>query len=382
MPFQIIRNDITKVKADAIVNTANPFPVIGSGTDSAVYRAAGREELLEERRKIGSIARGQAVSTPAFHLQARYIIHTVGPSWVDGKKGEGEILHACYANSLALAAELGCESVAFPLISSGSYRFPKERALQIALAEISSFLLNHDMEVILVVFDERSFALSGRLVGQIEEYIDEHEVKKLRREEYSSFDRSERPQRLYQARRKETFSESDAAPPFWKGSEDYGSLHDASKLSSPVFAHASAPAFMDESLDASEETELDASVKTLDELVRSRGETFQERLFHLIDQSGMDDVTVYKNANIDRKVFSRIRCNQDYQPSKKTAIAFAIALKLDLPATNDLLSRAGMALSPSSRFDLIIAYFVSHGIYDIFEINAALFKYNQPILGG
>ena len=170
MPFQIIRNDITKVKADAIVNTANPNPVIGSGTDSAIYKAAGEKLLLKERQEIGEIAPGQVAYTDAFHLDAKYIIHTVGPAWVDGNHGERDILHSCYANALSKAAELSCNSIAFPLIATGVYGFPKDEALQIALSEINKFLLSHDVKVILVVFDRKAFELSGKLVGDIEEY--------------------------------------------------------------------------------------------------------------------------------------------------------------------------------------------------------------------
>lgn len=184
MPFQIIRNDITRVKADAIVNTANPKPVIGSGTDSAIYRAAGEKLLLSERKKIGDIKPGQTVSTDAFHLEAKYVIHTVGPAWVDGKHGAREILHSCYKNSLLLSDSLKCKSIAFPLIAMGVYGFPKDDALQIALGEISSFLLTHDIKVILVVFDRKAFELSERLVGDIKQYIDENSAHKIRQGEY------------------------------------------------------------------------------------------------------------------------------------------------------------------------------------------------------
>lgn len=328
MPFQIIRNDITKVKADAIVNTANPKPMIGRGTDSAIYKAAGDKLLLKERKKIGDIAPGQAVHTNAFQLEAKYIIHTVGPVWIDGTHGESDILHSCYENVLNKAAELSCNSIAFPLIATGVYGFPKDEALQIALAEINRFLLSHDMKVIIVVFDRKAFELSGKLVGDIEEYIDEHSARKLREEEYGGGYEYERRMRLAR-------------------------YHEFP----------------------------DISGKSLDEVLESRGETFQQRLFKLIDESGMDDVTVYKKANIDRKVFSRIRCKEDYKPKKKTAVAFAIALQLDIPTMLDLLSRAEIAFSSSNKFDLIITYFITNKVYDIYEINAALFKYGQPTLG-
>ena len=352
MPFQIIRSNITNVKADVIVNTANPRPVIGSGTDSAIYHAAGENALLAERKKIGDISPGQAAATPAFGLSARHIIHTVGPAWVDGKHQEREILRSCYANSLALAAELDAQSIAFPLIATGVYGFPKDEALSIAMAEIGGFLLTHDMKVILVVFDRKAFELSGQLVGQIDEYIDEHGVGLARQTEYGG---------KYNRRRRieeELFRQSIA-------------LHDEEGAEDLAFDGTLAPM----------EVPFDVEGKSLDEVLDSAGETFQQRLFKLIDASGMDDVTVYKKANIDRKVFSRIRCKEDYKPKKKTAVAFAIALELDLPTTLDLLSRAEIAFSPSSRFDLIVTYFITNKIYDIYKINTALFKYGQPILG-
>lgn len=352
MPFQIIRSDITKVKADVIVNTANPRPVIGSGTDSAIYLAAGEDALLAERKKIGDIAPGQAAATPAFALSANHIIHTVGPAWVDGKHHEREILRSCYANSLALAAELDARSIAFPLIATGVYGFPKDEALSIAMAEIGGFLLTHDMKVILVVFDRKAFELSGQLVGQIDEYIDEHGVGLARQTEYGG--KYNRRRRMEEELLRQTIALPDEA--------DTGDL---------AFDGALTPM----------EVPFDLAGKSLDELLEHAGETFQQRLFKLIDASGMDDVTVYKKANIDRKLFSRIRCKEDYKPRKRTAVAFAIALELDLPTTLDLLSRAEIAFSPSSRFDLIVTYFITNKIYDIYKINTALFQYGQPILG-
>ncbi|MDD6666483.1 MAG: macro domain-containing protein [Lachnospiraceae bacterium] len=351
MPFQIIRNDITRVTADAIVNTANPKPVIGSGTDRAIYKAAGEELLLKERQKIGNIAPGQAAYTSAFHLNAKYIIHTVGPAWISGNQMEKGILHSCYEKSLHLAEKLGCQSIAFPLIATGIYGFPKDEALQIALAEINKFLLSYEMKVILVVFDRKSFELSGRLVGEIRGYIDEHSLDEIRDEEYGSYNVIARRERAMRS--------------------------DGLHLSMYPYSAEDAEA------NRSDLTPFcpDLSSMSLDEMLENEEDTFQQRLFKLIDESGMDDVTVYKKANIDRKVFSRIRCKEDYKPKKKTAVAFAIALQLDLPTMLDLLSRAGIAFSPSNKFDLIITYFIKNKIYDIYEINAALFKYGQPILG-
>lgn len=361
MPFQIIRNDITKVKADVIVNTANPYPVIGSGTDSAMYRAAGEQRLLAEREKIGNIAPGQVAVTPAFDLTAKYIIHTVGPAWEDGNHGERDVLHSCYEKSLAKAAELKAESIAFPLIATGVYGFPKDDALNIALTEIGKFLLTHDMKVILVVFDRKAFELSGKLVGDIDEFIDDHEVSVTKAAEYGY------PEDLLERRRMEMTSMLADEELFHRRTE----LVDEEE-NEEIFDGALPP--MSAPL-------MDMEEESLDDVLQNTGYTFQQKLFQLIDASGMDDVTVYKKANIDRKVFSRIRCKEDYKPKKKTAVAFAIALQLDRPTMLDLLARAEIAFSPSNKFDLIVTYFVTHGIYDIYEINAALFKYGQPILG-
>ena len=327
MPFKIIRNNITLVKADAIVNTANPMPVVGGGTDSAIYDAAGREKLLEKRREIGEIKPGDARATEAFALDAKYIIHTVGPIWIDGAHDEMDVLRNCYRNSLELAGELSCKSIVFPLISTGVYGFPKDEALQIALAEINRFLLKSDMLVILVVFDRKSFELSGKLLTGIEEYIDENGVNMTRKQEYGSNSRFSRDEHEFHINKEQK------------------------------------------------------PEKKLSDVLGEAGKSFQDKLFELIDASGMTDVEVYKKANVDRKVFSSIKCKKDYKPSKKTAVSFAIALKLDMDATKDLLGRAGFALSPSSKFDLIISYFVEKKIYDIYEINAALFEYDEQILG-
>lgn len=384
MPFQIIRNDITKVKADAIVNTANPKVAVGSGTDSAIYNAAGKEQVLAERKKIGTMLPGQAAHTNAYNLDAKYIIHTIGPSWIDGDHNEREILHSCYGKSLKLAAELKCKSIAFPLIATGVYGFPKDEALQIALAEINKFLLSHDMKVILVVFDRRAFELSGKLVGDIEEYIDEHYVDEIRSAEYGGRHGNARRERLERLESLEYLHSSvmPDAPKEAQPEEDEPQENDLEeddferdeieeddRPDQVVHAKVAASSFPD------------VSGMSLDEVLDSSEDTFQQRLFRLIDESGMDDVTVYKKANIDRKVFSRIRCKADYKPKKKTAVAFAIALRLDMPTMLDLLSRAEIAFSPSNKFDLIITYFITNKVYDIFEINAALFKYGQPILG-
>lgn len=361
MPFKIVRNDITKIKADIIVNTANPKPIYASGTDSAIYHAAGEIELLEERKKIGTIAPGNIAVTPAFKLNARYIIHTVGPVWIDGHHNEEHTLFDCYDNSLNKAFELGCESVAFPLISTGVYGFPKDRALQIAISVISRFLMQHDMQIYLVVFDRKAFELSGKLFQGVDEFIDENYVRQKKQSEYS---------RRYGEERN-AFNRRFRDIP---ADEVYGYVEEEERLTG-----------RNSQIDTLEDMDIPAPSMVigngLDDVIEHVGETFQQRLLRLIDERGLTDTSVYKKANIDRKLFSKIRCNEEYKPRKKTAVALAIALELNIDDMKDLLARAEIALSPSNKFDLIIEYFVSQNEYDVYKINMALFKHNQPILG-
>ena len=382
MPFEIIRNDIARVRADAIVNSANPKPVCGSGTDTAIYLAAGEKDLLEARQQIGEIARGDAAATPAFALPAKIIIHTVGPIWQGGMQGELEVLASCYRKSLAIAEENGCESIAFPLISTGNYGFPKDEALRIALQEISAFLENHEMLVKLVVFDRKAYELSQGLADDVRQYIDERYVESARETEYAMGRREQEYARREQeyARWEEYQKDASAyrpAPgdaamppnaPFEAPQAHY------SNAAPPPPAAKKKPSFFSLGWTTKKEKKEELPVLEV-------GETFQERLFALIDERKLTDAEVYKRANLDRKLFSKIRCNPAYKPGKRTAVALAIALKLNLDQTVDLLGRAEMALSPSSKFDLIVEYCIEHEIYDIFEINALLFAYDQPLLG-
>ena len=329
MPFEIVRNDIVNMKVDAIVNTANPRPIIGAGTDKAVHDKAGARLLLA-RKEIGNIAVGEAAITPAFDLDANYVIHTAGPIWKDGRSGEEELLASCFRNSLGIAKKKACESIAFPLISTGSYGFPKPLALQIAVREISSFLMENEMQVYLVVFEKQSFELSEKLFKSVSSYIDANYVSEKMNLEYGTS----------KVRRR-----------------DYEEmlLHESSY-------------------------EITARIPNLDGMLNNLDKGFSETLLDLIDRTGKKDSEIYKRANVDRKLFSKIRNNADYRPSKTTAIAFAIALELDLDETSDLLSRAGYALSQSSKFDVIVRYFIENKKYDIFEINSALFRFDQPLL--
>ena len=390
MPLQIIRNDITRVKADAIVNTANPKPVYADGTDSAIYHAAGAEALLAERKKIGVIPRGEVAVTPAFALPARYIIHTVGPVYQDGLHGEFELLGSCYRKSLLLARQLGCESIAFPLISAGVYGFPKEAALAIALEEIADFLESFEMDVTLVVFDKRAFELSASLVADVGEYIDEHYVEKQREAEYGG-GQSMPLQQAARRREDREFREprTQAAPQ----REDSGFASYVQREDSAFSPHMGNVPHAESALPSPAEPDGEKRKESfwnvfrrkkkasLADVIKQPGETFQERLFRFIDDRGLTDAQVYKKANLDRKLFSKIRCSDEYIPRKRTVLALAIALRLNLDETLDLLRSAGFALSPGSRADLIVAYCIQNNIYDIYRINALLFEYDQPCLG-
>ncbi|HNX13810.1 MAG TPA: macro domain-containing protein [Oscillospiraceae bacterium] len=347
MPFTIVRQDITKMKVDAIVNAANPDLAMGGGVCGAIFEAAGSSELQAACDQLAPIRIGDAVITPGFALPSKFIIHTAGPIYRDGKHGEEELLRSCYLNSLKRAAENKCESIAFPLISSGIYGYPKADALRVAAQVIRVFLEEHDIDVSLVVFDKEAYTVSEQLLGEVRSYIDEHYVK-----EQSSRENEFRRTRQLDAARS-LLNEADL-----------------SRYNMPVTKQAPL---------APHAAQVDAGI---DDLVGKLDEPFSETLLHLIDAKGRKDVEVYKRANLDRKLFSKIRTGKGYTPGKRTVIALAIALELSLRETDDLLERAGFALSHSQKFDVIVEYFIVNRHYDIFEINEVLFKYDQPLLGG
>ena len=390
MPLQIIRNDITKVKADAIVNTANPEVAIGAGVDEAIYKAAGEEKLLEERAKIGHMDPGQAAVTPAFGLDADYIIHTVGPAWIDGNHGEREAVASCYRESLRLAKSRECDSVAFPLISTGTYGFPKDQALKIAIDEISSFLFENDMTVYMVVYDKESFVLSGKAFQGVQTYIEEKDVRPRRMSDLSGGGSvlpqmsARRTERRGKARKK--------AEPIVSKSEDISELRkkieklkEEELVGKPVVSYNLIDTDVCADIDEDSYAEMlsmggNEFDGTLPGAVGDRAETFHQMLFRHIDRKGLTDPQVYKRANIDRRLFSKIRSDIDYTPSKRTVLALAIALELNLDETVDLLLRAGYALSPSIVFDRIVFYCITNDIYNIFDVNACLFKFTDQIL--
>ena len=328
MPLLLVRNDLTKMPVDAIVNAANESLLGGGGVDGCVHRAAG-PELLEACRALGGCKTGEAKLTAGFRLPCRYVIHTVGPVWRGGTHGEREQLASCYRSSLALARAHGCETVAFPLISSGIFGYPKDQALRVAVDTIGAFLAENDLTVYLVIFDRASYEIGGKLFADIAAYIDERYV-----DAHTDL-RRERLRRVSVAENRMP-SACEAAPMAASGLDE-------------ALAH------------------LDAG--------------FSETLLKLIDRSGKKDSEIYKKANVDRKLFSKIRSNPAYRPSKPTAVAFAVALELSLPETRDLIARAGYALSASSRFDVIVEYFIARKHYNIFEINEALFAFDQSLLG-
>ncbi|HIY57817.1 MAG TPA: macro domain-containing protein [Candidatus Tetragenococcus pullicola] len=333
MPFTIIRQDITKLKVDAIVNAANTGLRQGGGVCGAIFQAAGKEKLQESCQKLAPIETGEAVITPGFSLPARYIIHAVGPIYHSEQAEQSErLLKNTYTNSLKRAIENNCKSIAFPLISSGIYGYPKEGALQVATKTIQSFLEKHELDVILVVFDKASFQVSQELLGDVASFIDEFYVDK-------------HPE----MRKKRSCDEQDRL--LLRG------------VQGRVSEEALIPSSLSEWVD-----ELD--------------EPFSQTLLRLIDDKEKTDVEVYKRANIDRKLFSKIRSSKDYMPSKKTILALAIGLELSLEETDYLLGQAGFVLSHAVKFDVIVEYFILNQKYDIFEINEVLFSYEQPLLGG
>lgn len=344
MPIKIVRNDITKIKCDAIVNAANPSLLGGGGVDGAIHRAAGKGLLLE-CVKLGGCKVGQAKLTGAYKLPAKFIIHTVGPKWKGGQNGERELLESCYRESLLLALDNKCESVAFPLISSGVYGYPKDQALKVAVDTITEFLIDHDMLIYIVVFDKSAFQISEKLFTDIATYIDDKYV-----DTHFIFNRT----------RPDALGESTVLAETQILSDEF----ETCELQAPSCPSMAMPKAM-----------------SLEDIVNQIDESFSQMLLRKIDEKGMTDAECYKKANVDRKLFSKIRSDINYRPSKTTALAFAIALELSLEDTKDMLMKAGFALSHSNKFDIIIEYFITHGNYNVFEINEALFAFDQSLLG-
>lgn len=337
MSFEIVRNDITNIHVDAIVNAANQYPIIGHGIDFAIHKKAG-PHLLLDRLKIGKLHYGEVAITKAYQLHAKYVIHAASPIWKNNPQKDIPLLKNCYQKALELAFKYQCESIAFPLLSAGNHGFPSNIALKVALDTIQSFLMHHDIHIILVVFNKNIFHLSEKLFHSIQSYIDETYIQEKTKEEYEIVDHQSYDIEELQKTRYRSQQSSALAGSF------------------PTTRH-------------------------LSDLMKELDETFSESLIRLIDQKGLKDPDVYKKANVDRKLFNKIKLNKDYKPSKKTCIAFALALELNLDETKDFIGKAGYALTHSSKFDIIIEYFILQQNYNIFEINEVLFAFDQPLIG-
>lgn len=355
MPLKIVRNDITKMHVDAIVNTANEAPQYSSGVDTAVYKAAGEEALLAERNKIGWMREGEVAITPGFKLPAKYIIHAVSPCYIDGTFHEEDKLRGCYSKSLELAYEKKCKSIAFPLISTGSFGYPKEEGMRIAVDEINAFLLKHEMLIYLVIFDTMATRLGRNLNPNLEAYIDDNYVCEKRIEEYrdrfvgivagnvSKF----KLDRMSHKCTEEIFrceSEEECRAPIEYSCEDF----------------------------------LEENAGALNERIKHMSDTFQQYLLYLIDAKGLKPAEVYKRAIVTKQLFSKIKVNPNYHPDKATAMRLCVGAKLNIDETKDLLGRAGYALSPCDKRDIIFSFFIENNVYDMIEIDIALEEHGLP----
>lgn len=355
MPFSIIRGDITKLETDAIVNAANSKLLAGGGVCGAIFSAAGKEELQKECNRIGSCEIGQAVITKGFKLKAKYVIHTVGPVYGQDPKNEERQLYFCYKNSLELANNKKLRSIAFPVISSGIYGYPKHEAIRIAIAAIRGFLQTNEMDIYLVIYDQ--FMIDETLYNDVQRFIDE---------------RFEHPYK-----RRPVFDDCTCAASgvgnVSTPMREYSNECVVDKTETPAMFPCTSVEGVAVSKNLSRK-------KSLEDLMNIKVETFSEMLFRMIDEKGMTDVEVYKRANIDRKLFSKIR-KKDYTPKKVTVVALIIALKLNMKDARELLGRAGFAFTQSNKFDVIIQYFIEQQNYDVFEINETLFAFEQQLLG-
>ena len=416
MPFYIKQGDITTLSVDAIVNAANSSLLGGGGVDGAIHRAAG-PELREYCAGLGGCETGEAKLSPGFRLPAKWIVHTVGPVWYGGNYGEEELLAACYRNSLALALEAGCASVAFPLISAGAYGYPKDQALAVAVREIKAFLEDHELEVTLVIYSRGDFRLPERLYAGVQTRLD----RLFYYERYAALQQArwdgaqpsfsgtavnagapkaaarppvQKEQKkvgffTWPGRKKEKEHTEAAREETLEAEADFSAAHSGSER--PRSDEGTAPYGTERPRDKEDAAPRPGAApmaaaayedaESLDQRLKCLDESFSEMLLRKIDEKGLTDAACYKRANVDRKLFSKIRSDPHYRPSKPTAIAFAVALELPLPEARELLMKAGFALSHSNKFDVIIEYFIANGSYDIFEINETLFAFDQNLLG-
>lgn len=383
MPFKIVRNDITKMNTEAIVNTANDHPTVGTGCDSAVYKAAGYDALLKYREeKIGFVPESDAFITPGFKLKAKYIIHAVSPLYMGGDKGEEEKLRSCYRKSLQIAKENGIKSISFPLISTGGFGYPKEEGMRIAVDEINEFLLSNEMDIFLVVFDTKATQLGEKIYPGLEAYIDHNYVKEAREEEYDACFGSIRlgepgcDRYLSNAEmiERRTRRNSEVKPAF------SGSIFKKEQAKKSV---------SDEALSIEECCECDETPffdfeeqheRKLEERMKHMSDTYSEYLMYLIRERNMENAEVWKRAIVDKKIFSKIKNNRNYHPNKLTALCLCVGAKLNLDESKDLLARAGYALSPCDKTDIIFSYFIENEIYDMIELDIQLEEHGLPCI--
>lgn len=389
MPLKLIRQDITRLDVDAVVNAANEDLRPGGGVCGAIFSAAGFDDLKAACEAIGHVDTGSAVATPGFALRARHVIHTAGPVWHGGGYGERELLASCYRSSLNLAFELGDMSIAFPLISSGIYGYPSAEALAVAVGEIRAFLMEQpDMQVTLCLFNRNVTTLTQGLFGQIEQFIDDTYVDSspFARDRRTNLPDGVAPQQAAPAASRPPYPPAAAydgqapapvsAPrkhgkenglPSWFhwGHRDDArpdtAIPDLTSAPAPSIHGASAPSALEEAL-----AHLDAP--------------FPQLLLSLIDERELTDAEVYARANLSRQYFSKLRGGK-VNPSKRVVLSLAVALELPIDETQLLLARAGHALTHANKFDIIVEWFIRAGRYDVFEINEALFAYDQPLLG-
>ena len=351
MPLKIVRQDITKIKCDAIVNPTNRHMWPGGGADAAIHEAAG-PKLLDYCQRLGGVSVGEAKITPAFKLPCKYVIHTAGPEWEGGLSGERVLLRSCYKESMKLAIEHRCKTVAFPLIASGLYGYPKDKVLKEATDVLSKFLKHYEMDVYIVVYDKTAYSISRELYTDVQSFIDNFYVE-MHSDTYDSF----------------------------REEEIYASYKPICIMSEKLCADESVD---DCSIDAAPicYDSIPFQSKSLDKMLEDMDKGFAETLFDYIDKKGLTDVEAYKCANVSRKTFSKIKCDKHYKPSKITAVSFAIGLHLNLEETRHLLSTAGMCLSRANKFDVIIEYFITTGKYKtIFDVNEVLYQFDQVLLG-
>lgn len=375
MPFKIVRNDLTKMQVDVIVNTANEAPIYSTGTDTAVYKAAGETELLKERKKIGYMEEGEVAITPGFNLPAKYIIHAVSPCYIDGTFDEETKLRDCYRKSLQLAAKYECKSIAFPLIATGSFGYPKEEGMRIALDEINAFLMKQDMMIYLVVFDTKATQLGLNLYPDLEAYIDHNYVCDKREEEYGdryfgSVRKDDPGYDAYRRQRDDLEEKLKRAPRKMQIEHPAIEIDECIKMESVCDASLMLD---DDYYDSLEENE-----SALEERMRHMADTFQEYLMYLIDSKNLSNAEVYKRAIVTKQLFSKIKLNPNYHPDKSTAMRLCVGAKLNLDETKDLLARAGYALSPCDKRDIIFSFFIERNVFDMIEIDIALEEHGLP----